>query len=255
MIAFRHRPLAGRDPRSIAVTVVRYTPQPVLIANVEEARYRALASEDGRLLVEARYAVRNNQRGFLKVNLPPRSTVWSAEVAGRPIRPGVVETDAVLLPLDKGRASEEAPTFVVRLVYLQRVDAWIDKGRARVEFPALDLPVSRTGVELHYSPRFRVMLQPGSFRVADDPGPVAEALLRPTAPIASEPRARDERAAAGLQALIDRFNGASGSRTVIGSLPVHVTFPSFGPSIFLATELTAETRASWVDLALKRMRK
>jgi hypothetical protein len=211
-----------------------------------------LVSEDGRLLVEARYAVRNNQRSFLKVNLPPQSTVWSAEVADRPIRPGVVETDAVLLPLDKGRAGETAPTFVVRLVYLQRVEAWTDKGRARVELPAVDLPVSRTGLELHYPPRFRIVPQPGSFRVAEDPGPFAEALRQPVASIANEPRARDDRAAAGLQALVDRFNSAAGGRTVIGSLPVHVTFPSFGPSIFLASELTAETRASSVDLALRR---
>src|SRR5439155_534724 len=61
----------------------------VLIANVEEARYRALMSEDGRLLIDARYAVRNNQRSFLKVTMPAGSTVWSAEVGGRAIRPGV----------------------------------------------------------------------------------------------------------------------------------------------------------------------
>ncbi|HEY7188470.1 MAG TPA: hypothetical protein VH436_18060, partial [Vicinamibacterales bacterium] len=78
MVAYRWRPLAGNDVRSLTVTVVRYTPQAVLIANVEEARYRALASEDGRLLVEARYAVRNNQRSFLKVTMPPASTLWSA---------------------------------------------------------------------------------------------------------------------------------------------------------------------------------
>jgi len=39
---------------------------------------------------------------------------------------------------------------------------------------------------------------------------------------------------------------------VIGSLPVHVTFPEFGPSIFLASELTAEARAPFIELALKR---
>ena len=179
MIAFRHRPLAGTEARALTVVVVRYTPQAVSIANVEEARYRALASEDGRLLVEARYAVRNNQRSFLKATLPAGSTIWSAQVGGRPIRPGVAETNAVLLPLEKGRANEEAPTFVVELLYLQRIDAWADKGRARLELPALDLPISRTGVELYYSPRFRVEPQPGSFRVDTDPGPFADALRLP----------------------------------------------------------------------------
>lgn len=255
MIAFRLRPLSGSETRSLTVTVVRYTPQAVLIANVEEARYRTLASEDGRLLVEARYAVRNNQRSFLKVSMPAGSTLWSAKVAGRPIRPGVAGTDAVLLPLDKGRAGEEAPTFVVELVYLQRIDAWLDKGRARLDLPALDLPVSRTGLELHYSPRFRVEPQPGSFRVEDDPGPFAEALRQPVAAPARPSSMPAERAAAGLQALVDRFRNESSGRTVIGSLPVQVTFPTFGPSIFLASELTAEARAPSVELAFKRAKR
>src|SRR5947207_4504572 len=99
MIGFRHRPIAGADPRSLTVDIVRYTPQAVVIANVEEARYRALVSEDGRLLVEARFAVRNNQRSFLKASLPDGASPWSAEVAARPIRPGFAAQGAVLLPL------------------------------------------------------------------------------------------------------------------------------------------------------------
>ena len=198
MIAFRLRPLAGSEPRSLAVTVVRYTPQAVLIANVEEARYRALASEDGRLLVEARYAVRNNQRSFLKVTLPPGSTVWSAKVGGRPIRPGVAEQDAVLLPLEKGRAGEEAPTFVVELVYLQRIESWVEKGSARVDLPALDLPDlahRRRAALLAALPRRAASRARSASR--DDPGPFARsaaaaAAAAPAAPSRARrpPRAR-----------------------------------------------------------------
>ena len=260
MIAFRHRPLAGTDARALAVTVVRYTPQAVFIANIEEARYRALASEDGRLLVEARYAVRNNQRSFLKATLPAHSTIWSAQVGGRPIRPGVAEANAVLLPLEKGRAGEDAPTFVVELLYLQQTDGWADKGHARVELPALDLPVSRTGVELHYSPRFRVEPQLGSFRVDSDPGPFAAA-LRPAPPPPPPPpaapaaeRASERGAAGGLQALVDRFKSEPGGRIVVGSLPVRASFPAFGPSVFLASELTAEASTPSVDLLVRRVK-
>jgi hypothetical protein len=253
MVAYRLRPLPGTEARSLTVKVVRYTPQAVLIANVEEARYRALASEDGSLLVEARYAVRNNQRSFLKVTMPPGSTLWSAKVSGRPIRPGVAERDAVLLPLEKGRAGEEAPTFVVDLVYLQRVESWIDKGRAHVDLPALDLPVSRTGLELHYSPRYRVELQPGTFRPEEDSGPFADALRQASATnVTAAAPVVDARSSARLQALVDRFRAESGGRTVAGALPVTVTFPQFGPSMFLASELTAESQAPQVELSFKR---
>jgi hypothetical protein len=253
MVAFRLKPIAGAEPRSLAVTVVRYTPQAVLVANVEEARYRALASADGRLLVQARYAIRNNQRSFLKATLPPGATVWSAEVAGRPVRPGAAEGDAVLLPLEKGRAGIEAPFFAVDIVYLQRTRDWSDKGQAHIDLPALDLPVSRTVVQLHYSPRFEVKPLPGAFRAGADPGIFAVALRAP-APPPQPALSRDSQASSSLQELVDKFRNEPGGRTVIGSLPVHVTFPAFGPSIFLASELTAEGRAPSIDLAFKRTR-
>jgi hypothetical protein len=255
MVAFRMRPLAGTDARSLMVKVVRYTPQAVLIANVEEARYRALASQDGKLLVEGRYAVRNNQRSFLKVVLPSGAILWSAEVAGRPVRPALAEAGSILLPLEKGRAGDDAPTFVVGLVYLQgERAAWLEKGRARVDLPSLDLPISRTGVELFYSPRFHIEPQAGTFRVEADPGPLAEALRQSpaAAPVVADKKVQGDRVAAGLQTLVDRFRSESGGRSVVGSLPVHVAFPAFGPSIFLAAELTAEAAAPCVELAYRR---
>jgi hypothetical protein len=254
MMAFRLRPVTGNEPRSLTVTVVRYTPQAVLVANVEEARYRALVSEDGGALVEGRYAVRNNQRSFLKVTLPRGAIVWSAEVGGRPIRPGSAEPGSVLLPLEKGRAGEDAPTSVVELVYLQPIESWIEKGRARLALPGLDLPISRTGFELRYSPRFQVELAPGTFRVGDDSGPFTEALRAPAAgpgPPPAGPVRRDA-VAPGLQALVDRFRGAGSGRVGTGALPVHVTFPIFGSSLFLASELTAESQAPWIELAFRR---
>jgi hypothetical protein len=189
--------------------------------------------------------------------MPAGSTLWSADVAGRPVRPALAEAGAILLPLEKGRTGDEAPTFVVGLVYFQGADrsAWLDKGRARVDLPALDLPISRTGVELFHSPRFQVDPLPGSFRLEADPGVFAEALRRTpaSAPVAVADKAtQGDRAAAGLQALVDRFRNESGGRSVAGSLPVHVSFPAFGPSIFLASELTAEAGTPCIELAYKR---
>jgi hypothetical protein len=250
LVAFRHRPIAGAEPRALTVTVVRYTPQAVFIANVEEARYRALASEDGRVLIEARYAIRNNQRSFLKATLPPGATLWSAAIGGRPIRPGAADENAVLLPLEKGRVGEEAPTFVVSLIYVQRTDPWRDKAHARIALPALDLPVSRTGLELHYSPRFRVEPEAGVFRIDSDPGPFAEALRIP--PAAATAPSRDAAPASGLQALVDRYRNEGGGRTTVGTLPVPIEFPEWGPSVFLASELTAESSAPALDLLLRR---
>jgi len=74
LAAFRFRAGDAKLSRSLSLTVARYTPQAVLMANVSEARYQVLISSEGKTLVQARYAVRNNQRNFLKITLPPGAT-------------------------------------------------------------------------------------------------------------------------------------------------------------------------------------
>jgi hypothetical protein len=254
LMAFRLRPLAGHEARALSVTVTRYTPQAVLVANIEEARYRVLAAEQ-RLLVEARYAVRNNQRSFLKVSLPAGATVWSAVVDGQPIRPGVAEENAVLLPLGKGRMGQEAPTSEVSVVYLQRTSAWHAGERSAVELPAVDLPVSRTGVRLFFPPRFVITPEPGAFRPATDDGPFADAFRTSPAGRSAKSSLAANPSPSGLQGLVDRFRSEGGERRVVGALPVDVAFPEFGPSIFLASELTAEGKAPSLEFAVNRARK
>jgi hypothetical protein len=256
MVAFQFKPLSGSAPRALTVAVSRYSPQAVLVANVEEARYDALVGEDGKTLVRARYAVRNNQRTFLAVSLPSQSVLWSASLAGRPVRPGLSNGGGLLLPLQKGRSGEEAPTFVVEVVYLQQAGAWSDKGGARLELPAVDLPVARTGLTLHHSPRFHIETRPGMFRVENDPGPWSTALRNEVAPpVPSEPPSpaapRDTETSKDLKALMDNFKREAG-RTRQGALPIEITFPDFGPAVFLAAELTAETRGPSLEIDYKR---
>jgi hypothetical protein len=255
MVAFQFTPLGGTAPRSLIVHVSRYTAQAVLVANVEEARYDALLGEDGKLLVRARYGVRNNQRSFLAVTLPPQSVLWSASLAGRPVRPGVSPSGGLLLPLRKGRTNEDAPTFVVELLYLQRAAGWAEKGEAHVALPALDLPVSRTGLTMHHSPRYDVDPRPGAFRPERDPGPwstalragdetgLAKSLL--AAPAAADRESKD------LSSLMDRFQKEAG-RTRQGIVPIAIAFPALGPSVFLAAELTPEAQSPSVDIAYRR---
>jgi hypothetical protein len=258
LVVFRYRPQEGASPRSLTVTVSRYTPQAVLIANVEEARYDALVGEDGKALVRARFAVRNNQRGFLAVSLPAEATLWSASVADRPIRPGIGPSGALLVPLEKGRAGDETPAFAVEVVYLQRGAAWADRGRGALVLPAIDLPINRAGLVLRHSPKFAITPDPGIFRVGDDVGPVAAvlqigagllaaegtAIPRSSPPLQAQPAPADE--------LVRRFHDDARARAVVGPLPVRVPFPAVGPSVFLLSELTPESQAPSVVFSYKR---
>src|SRR5438034_1348942 len=179
LAAFRFRTGDANLPRALSLKVARYTPQAVLLANVSEARYQVLISSQGKTLVQARYAVRNNQRNFLKITLPSGATLWSASLAGKAVRPGQSPDGSLLLPLDKARTGEEAPEFAVEIVYLSHGSAWNDKGQFKLALPALDLPVSRTGLLVYHPPLFKVTPEPGTFRTEPYANPVSSALSTP----------------------------------------------------------------------------
>lgn len=268
LAAFRFRPGDTKTPRSLSVNVARYVQQAVLMANIEEARYHVLMSAEGKTLILARYAVRNNQRNFLKITLPPDAAIWSAALAGRPVRPGESPDGGLLLPLEKGRGGEEAPAFAVEVLYLIRGNLWTDKGKMRIALPALDLPISRTGLLLHYPPLFRVSAEQGAFRTETYEAPSSSALAAGRAGAAlgglidekqqlsvNAPPPAAPQGQSADQALVDQFlnEGHRGKRA--GILPVRVPFPAFGPSLFLVSELTAEAQAPNIELDYQRDKK
>jgi hypothetical protein len=271
MVAFEFLPLGTDRTRSLSLDVVRFTARAMLIANVEEARYDAVLGEDGKALIRGRYAVRNNQRSFLAVTLPPDTVVWSAALEGQPVRPGTHASGALLLPLRKSRTGEDAAAFAVEVTYVQRLGSLSDKGAVRIPLPAIDLPVSRTGLTLHHSPRYRMEVQPGQFREEVDSGPATAALRsadavnatlaaesapvpRP-APPPPPPAAMPERSAIAKDGLVP-FGGLSttreGARVAAGVLPVRVGLPQFGKPLFAAAELTPENLVPSVDIVYRR---
>jgi hypothetical protein len=260
LAAFRFR--AGEAAtRSLVVNVARYTQQAVLMANIEEARYQVLISKEGKSLIQARYAVRNNQRNFVKITLPPGAVVWSAALGGKPVRPGQSPDGSLLLPLEKARGGEDTPAFVVEVLYLSRGAAWGDKGQVQLALPALDLPISRTGLLLYYPPLFHISAEPGPFRTETYANPTSEAfnLPRPPPPAAAQKSAesdlkqfKDDEA---RQALVDKFRAKSKEGKVAGILPIGISFPAFGPSIFLISELTGENQAPAAELTYQREKK
>ena len=277
LVAFRARSGEAGAARSLSVNVARYDQQAVLMANVEEARYQVLMSADGKELVQARYAIRNNQRNFVKVTLPAGATVWSATLGGTPVRPGQAPDGSLLLPLEKSRGGEDAPAFVVEILYLTKAGAWDDKGQEKLTLPALDLPVSRTGMLLYYPPMFKVTAEPGIFRTQEYENPVSAALgqaesatggaVTVNAPPATtkeferleqfgQLQSREDRDKKdSTQALLDKFKTKSMGGKVTGILPVSVPFPAFGPSIFLVSELTSENQFPAAEFNFQRDKK
>jgi hypothetical protein len=276
--AFRFRSGDAKTTRSLTVNVARYTPQAVLMANVAEARYNVLITNEGKLLVQARYAVRNNQRNFLKITLPQGATLWSAELAGKPVRPGQSPDGSVLLPLEKSHAGEDSPEFAVEVVYISRGTAWNDRGQFKLALPSLDLPVSRTGLLVFHPPLFKVTPQTGeSFReepyaepasAALNPPPPAPARVAISAGVAAPLNSPSSSDVSGLtteskvitdqvlpQTLVDNFRMTFQGGKAAGILPIKVDFAALGPSLYLVSELTGENQSPSTDLNYQREKK
>jgi len=303
LAAFRLRAGSASQPRALTVSVARYDQQAVLLANVEEARYRVLLSKEGKTLVEARYAVRNNQRNFMKIALPSGATLWSAALSGQPVRPGQATDGSLLLPLEKSKPGagsvDDPPEFAVEIVYFISGSTWSDKGKARIALPALDLPVSRTGLQVYYPPLFRVSSEPGSFHpeaysdpfspvlsveekagrallrsgsgtgggsvyaVAAGASPeVSEFALAPPPPLASGliVTGRDVNppqtvSSDTTKTLVDKYRSSTAVGRATGVLPLSVSFPAFGPSVYLVSELTSENQSPAAEFSYQQDKK
>ncbi|MFO0749604.1 MAG: hypothetical protein U1F43_28630 [Myxococcota bacterium] len=128
------------DPApELVLGVKRHAEIGVQVATIDHAAYETLWTKDGVVLTRARYTVRNRGKQFLRVALPAGSVVWSAELAGQPVKPARDEGDTVLVPL-----SSSAAPFEVSLVYVQRQGALGFAGRVDGELPIPDLVETET---------------------------------------------------------------------------------------------------------------
>src|SRR6266852_105932 len=281
LIAFRTRAGEGKTARSLHIEVSRYTQQAVLLANVEEARYRVLFTKDGKSLVEARYAVRNNQRNFVKITLPPGAVLWSAALSEKAVRPGSGPDASLLLPLAKAQTGEDAPEFAVEVVYFAASSGWSDKGRLKLALPALDLPISRTGLQVFYPPLFRVSAETGAFHTESYANPrstiltaaVAEPAVDsviappkivggateytppPPGSLMDADEKKKELAKQSAQTLVDKFHATERGSRASGILPVRVNLPAFGPSLYLVSELTSENQFPSAEFSYQQDKK
>jgi hypothetical protein len=68
-------------------------------------------------------------------------------------------------------------------------------------------------------------------------------------------RPRDDEKKDATRALLDTFKAKSLGGKVTGVMPVNVSFPAFGPSIFLVSELTSENQFPAAEFSFQRDKK
>jgi prepilin-type processing-associated H-X9-DG protein len=147
VLAYRY----ARPGYHLMLEAKRFDEAEVLQALVDDVRLTTVVADDGQRMTEMSLAVRNNGRQFLEVELPANAQVWSAFVAGQPVRPSRRE-GRLLLPLEQSGADETLVAVAVTFVDTNR----FPKSRGTVDFvsPKLDVPLKSARWELFLPPNY-----------------------------------------------------------------------------------------------------
>jgi hypothetical protein len=115
----------------------------------------------------------------------------------------------------------------------------------------LDMPISKSTLQLHHSPVFRLTPSPGSFRVAPFEAPISPVLRS----AGSRPAEGKVITTEATQEAVSRLQQSARPSRPARNLPIRVAFPHFGPSIFLVSELTSENQTPVLEIDIQREKK
>ncbi len=147
-LAFRYL----RPGYKLTLSAQRFEEAEVLQALVDNVNLTTVVSEDGQMMTEMSLAIRNNARQYLEVTLPANATnVWSAFVAGQPVRPSV-RGGKLLLPLE--RSGADGAAIAVELIYIGSDKFPRTRGTVDLQSPALDVPFKNARWDLYLPPDY-----------------------------------------------------------------------------------------------------
>jgi type II secretory pathway pseudopilin PulG len=140
-----------RPGYKLALDVRRLDEAEVLQAIVERAQLTSVVADDGQMMTEMSLSLRSNGRQFLEVELPAGANVWSAFVAGQPVRPSLRE-GKLLLPIEQSAADDGATS--VELTYVGTNVFPRGHGQVRFVSPKFDVPLKNARWEIYLPPDY-----------------------------------------------------------------------------------------------------
>jgi type II secretory pathway pseudopilin PulG len=135
----------------LGIEAKRYDEAEVLQALIDSARFTTVVADDGQMMTEVSLSVKNNGRQYLAVELPANATLWSAFIAGDPVRPGRTE-GKVLLPILEASSADEA--VKVEFTFIDAGKFPKSKGAVALTSPSFDVPMKNGHWELFLPPDY-----------------------------------------------------------------------------------------------------
>jgi hypothetical protein len=155
----------------LTVDAKRFTEATLLQALVDSAQLTTVVADDGQMMTEMALSIRNNGLQHLEVELPAGAKVWSAFVAGQPVRPAT-RNGKLLLPLERS-SGDDAPVSV-ELTFVGQGPFPRGKGEMKLVSPTLDLPLKNAHWDLYLPPDYEYSKFAGSMTHEADSAPVVQ---------------------------------------------------------------------------------
>ncbi len=140
-----------RPGYKLTLDVRRFDEAEVLQALVDSAQLTSVMADDGQMMTEMSLSVRNNGRQFLEVGLPAGAKVWSAFVAGQPVRPSL-SGGKILLPIQQSGVDDG--TVTVDLTYVGTNTFPRMRGAVGFVSPEFDVPLKNAHWEVYLPPDY-----------------------------------------------------------------------------------------------------
>ncbi len=153
------------DAYDLTVEVTRYQELSTLEAVTDRAQFTTVLTNEGEMLTQASFMVKNNDKQFQSFTLPAGAKFWSCHVRGEPVK---VEKngDRLMAPLPREANRDEA--ILVDLVYAQKINSlestWPQK--FKLAAPVTDVQTTYAEWELYVPTTHRLAAFDGNMIVA-----------------------------------------------------------------------------------------
>jgi len=133
-----------KHPYSIVLDIKKHEKIAVPIATIDSGSVVTLFTEDGKVVHQLVYHVRNSAKQFLEIQLPDKADIWSVTVGTEPVESSINAQGKLLVPLIRSRSvNNRLDTFPVEVIYCLVGERFAPFGVRRSQLPAVDVLISQ----------------------------------------------------------------------------------------------------------------
>lgn len=152
-------------PCQISIETKKLEDIPVLACTIDSARAITVVNDEGKALTTITYDVKNNQKQYIDLTLPPKTRLLSSFLNNNPVKPVKGNDEKVKIPLLKSKAESGNESFPIEITFI--TDYGYFRGYNNKSFlaPVSNIPISEFSWSLYLPEKERVLKFGGNMQL------------------------------------------------------------------------------------------